>query len=152
MPKKLDKKDQKIAELTSDLLRAHADLVNYQRRSEDEKSKLADFARAMVVRQLLPLIDNLELALSHLPKDLQKNDWAKGVANVGRQVQETLSEMGVDRIKTVGSTFDPHLHEAVSVDGEGHQEIISEELRSGYKLGDEVIRPAMVRIKKEQPK
>lgn len=148
MTKKVDKRDEQIAELTADLQRAHADLINYQRRAEEEKGKLADFAKAMVIKQLLPLLDNLERALTNLPKELAKNDWAKGVATTGKQVQEALTKLGAVRIKTVGEPFDPHLHEAVSVEGDSGDEVISEELQAGYALGDEIIRHAVVKVKR----
>jgi molecular chaperone GrpE len=64
------------------------------------------------------------------------------------QFEKTLTDMGVERIKTVGEPFDPHLHDAVSVEeGDGGQETVSEELQAGYKLGDDVIRHAMVRVR-----
>jgi molecular chaperone GrpE len=67
---------------------------------------------------------------------------------VVRQFEKTLADIGVKRIKTVGEPFDPHIHEAVSAEeGDGDQEIVSEELQAGYKLGDEVIRHAMVRVR-----
>ena len=72
----------------------------------------------------------------------------KGVQGVVKQFEKTLADMGVERIKTVGEPFDPHLHEAVGIEeGDSGQEIVSEELQPGYKLGDEVIRHAMVKVK-----
>ena len=75
-------------------------------------------------------------------------DRTSGVQGVVKQFEKTLADLGVERIKTVGEPFDPVYHEAVSAEeGEGTVEIVSEELQSGYKLGDEVIRHAMVRVK-----
>jgi molecular chaperone GrpE len=137
-----------IEELTAALQRERADAVNLRRRHEEQIASLRESVKARVVRDLLPVIDNLERALKHVPADLQDNDYVKGVAGVVRLFEKTLADLGVERIKTVGEVFNPHLHEAVSMEeGDGEQEIISEELQSGYALGDEVIRHAMVRVK-----
>lgn len=146
------KSAQQIAELTEALQRAQADLVNFRARAEREKSEIADYIKAQVVTDLLPLIDNLERALSHLPKEFVDNDWAKGVSAVSKQVSDTLTKLGVERIKTAGEPFDPHLHEAVSVDGDSGEEIVSEELQTGYRLGNTVLRHAMVRVKMKPKK
>jgi molecular chaperone GrpE len=101
-----------------------------------------------VIRDLLPVIDNFERALKHVPADLADNDYIKGVQGVVKQFEKTLADIGVVRIATVGQVFDPHYHEAVSMeDGDGITEVVSEELQAGYALGDEVIRHAMVRVK-----
>jgi molecular chaperone GrpE len=79
---------------------------------------------------------------------LADNDYVKGVQGVVKQFEETLTKLGVHRIKTVGEVFDPTYHEAVSMDDAGGDtEVVSEELQSGYQLGDEVVRHAMVRVK-----
>src|SRR6185436_3717743 len=102
------------------------------------------------VRELLPVIDNFDRALKHVPKDLANNDYVKGVNGVVKQFEKTLADMGVERIKTVGEVFNPHLHEAISVEGDEGNEIVCEELQSGYKLCDEVIRHAMVKVRMEE--
>jgi molecular chaperone GrpE len=109
---------------------------------------LKDLVKAGVVRDLLPVIDNFERALKHVPAELADNDYIKGVQGVVKQFEKTLADVGVERIKTVGEPFDPRYHEAVSMeDGDGATETVSEELQAGYKLGEEVIRHAMVRVK-----
>lgn len=147
--KKTAKADKELLKLTEDLQRAQADLVNYRNRVEREKAELLDFAKGQVISELLPLLDNLERALAHLPKELTQNDWAKGVVSVSKQVQEALKKMGVERIGTVGKAFDPHLHEAVSAEGDGEVETVTEELQAGYKLGQEVLRPAIVKVRRK---
>jgi molecular chaperone GrpE len=107
--------------------------------------------KAHVIKDLLPIIDNFERALKHVPTDLEENDYVKGVQGVVKQFEKTLSDLGVEKIKTVGEPFDPHLHEAISMDeGEGDKEVVSEELQAGYKVGDDVIRHAMVRVKTDK--
>jgi len=139
---------QQVAELTDALQRERADVINVRRRHDEQVASLKDTVKANVVRDLLPVIDNFERSLKHVPKDLEGNDYIKGVQGVVKQFERTLADIGVERIKTVGEPFDPRYHEAVSMDeGDGTTEIVSEELQSGYSLGDEVIRHAMVRVK-----
>ena len=139
---------RQLNELTVALQRERADALNLRRRHEEEIAGLRNRLKANVVRDLLPVIDNFERALKHVPKDLESNDYIKGVQGVVKQFEKTLADMGVERIKTVGQAFDPTLHEAVSMEeGDGTQEIISEELQSGYRLGNDVMRHAMVRVR-----
>lgn len=149
---KLDPKalQQQIVELTTALQHERADAINVRRRSEEDRQKLAGFYKAMVVRELLPAIDNLERALKHTPKDLISSDYAKGLQNVAKQFEKIFSDLGIERIATNNQAFDPRYHEAVSMEeGQGSHEVISEELQAGYKLGDEVLRHAMVKVKME---
>lgn len=146
--KKQDNLQQQIDELTLALQRERADAENLRRRYDQQISELSSVVRAGVVKDMLPVIDNLERALIHVPKDLEQNDYVKGVRGVVSQFQKTLKDLGVERVKTVGEVFDPELHEAVSMEeGDGDKEIISEELQSGYLVNGEVIRHAMVRVK-----
>lgn len=157
MKQKMNKKPtladlhQQVGELTQALQRERADSLNLKRRTEEERAQMADFYKAMIVSELLPALDNLERALMHAPKDLKGHDYVKGVQSVAKQFDLALSQLGVERIKTVGEHFDPHLHEAVHLDdGEGEHEIVTEELQAGYKIGDEVIRHATVKVKMEK--
>ncbi|QQS20101.1 nucleotide exchange factor GrpE [Candidatus Saccharibacteria bacterium] len=136
------------AQLTEALQRERADATNIRRRHEEQIVSLRSTVKVSVVKDLLPIIDNFERALKHIPKDLTENDFVKGIEGVVKQFEKTLADIGVERIKTLGEPFDPHLHEAVSMEeGDGKQEIVSEELQSGYRLGNDVIRHAMVRVK-----
>lgn len=139
---------QQIAELTEALQRERADATNIRRRHEEQIAGLKNMVKASVVRDLLPVVDNFERALKHVPAELEGNDYIKGVQGVVKQFEKTLSDIGVVRIATVGEPFNPHFHEAVSMEeGDGATEVVGEELQSGYALGDEVIRHAMVRVK-----
>lgn len=150
MPKKpkIDELEQQIAELTDALQRERADVINIRRRHEEQMGSLKNMVKAQVVKELLPAIDNLERALAHAPKDLKEHDYVKGVQGVVKQFEKTLQDIGIAKIKSVGEPFDPKLHEAVSMEhGKGKHEIVSEELQQGYTLEDEVLRPAMVKVK-----
>ncbi len=142
-----------IAELTAALQQERADAENLRRRHEEQIGGLKTMVKANLVRDLLPVIDNFERSLKHIPKDLTNNDYIKGINSIVKQFEKTLEQMGVERIKTVGEVFDPRLHEAVSMDeGDGDVEVVSEELTPGYKIGDDIIRHAMVKVKMEQAK
>lgn len=145
----LEQMAQQVTELTEALQRERADVINVRRRHDEQMASVRNVVKASVVRDLLPAIDNLERALKHVPKDIAQHDYVKGVSGVVKQFEKALVDLGVVKIHTVGEPFDAQLHEAVSMeDGDGDKEIISEELQSGYILGDEVIRHAMVRVKK----
>lgn len=146
--KKSSALETKILELTEALQRERADAMNIRRRHEEELANLKNRSKATVIRELLPVIDNFERALKHVPKELESNDYIKGVSGIVKQFEKTLADLGVERIKTVNEPFDPTYHEAVSVDDTGGDtEIVSEELQSGYKIGDDILRHAMVRVK-----
>jgi molecular chaperone GrpE len=153
-PPKDDKSTQlkaQLEELTQALQRERADAINIRRRHDEETANLRNHLKANIVRDFLPVIDNLERALKHVPKDLEANDYVKGVAGVVKQFEKSLEQIGVERIKTVGEAFDPRYHEAVSMEeDDGSKEVVSEELQAGYQLGEDVIRHAMVRVKMEK--
>ncbi|MBX4201473.1 nucleotide exchange factor GrpE [Candidatus Saccharibacteria bacterium] len=145
--------EQKVGELTDALQRERADAQNLRRRTDEERAKMAEFYKAMVIQELLPALDNLERAMKHVPKDLADHDYVKGTQGVIKQFEQSFSQLGVKRIKTVGEVFDPRLHEAVHMeDGDGSVEVVCEELQPGYLIGDEVIRHAMVKVKMEKIK
>lgn len=139
---------EQISDLTEALQRERADATNLRRLHNEQIAGLRVSAKAQVVQQLLPVIDNFERALKHIPKDLTDHDYVKGVQGIVKQFETTLSDMGVSKIATTGAMFDPNFHEAVSMEeGDGKEEIVSDELQSGYVLGDIVIRHAKVRVK-----
>jgi molecular chaperone GrpE len=154
-PKKITRKpastvklEQQVIQLTEALKRERADSINSRNRHEQQLAEANKRAKASVVKSLLPVIDNLERSLKHVPKELEGNDFIKGVEAITRQFDKFLSDLGVSKIATVGSPFDPNFHEAISMEeGSGSQEVVSEELQSGYKLGDQVVRHAMVRVR-----
>lgn len=139
---------QQIAELTEALQRERADAMNLRRRHEERVTLMHTTVKASIVKDFLPIVDNLERALKHVPDDLVDHDYVKGVQAIIKQFEKTFSSLGIERIATVGEEFNPHVHEAVSMEeGDDEKEIVTEELQSGYKIGDDVIRHAMVRVK-----
>lgn len=137
-----------VVDLTAALQRERADAINQRRRFDEQLAGVRASLKTSVIAELLPVIDNFERALKHVPAELVDNEYVKGVQGVVKQFESTLQAMGVERIATVGQPFDPNVHEAVSMEeGDGQQEVVSEELQAGYKIGNDVIRHAMVRVK-----
>lgn len=151
-PKKdaLNKIETELNQTLADLQRTRADFENYRKRSELEKEHLKEMAKAATVLRLLPVVDNIDRALAHLPDHLQDDHWAKSVVSLQKNVDKSLETLGVKRIHSPpGTPFDPHYHEAIHMDeGEGKYEVIAEELQSGYMLHDTVIRHSLVRVKR----
>jgi len=140
--------DNQLAALTEALQRERADSLNLRRRHEQDVSNLRNYVKADVVKDLLPVIDNFERSVKHIPDNLKDNDYITGIKSILNQFEKVIKDLGVDRIETVGQIFDPSVHEAVSMEeGEGEHEMVVEELQSGYKIGDQVIRHAIVKVK-----
>lgn len=145
--KKNSKVEQALAELTADLQRVQADFINYRNRAEDDRQRMIDGAKAATIMKLLPIIDDIERAVSHIPEELFENNWVKGVAALPKNLEKGLLDLGIKRISSLSEEFDPNIHEAVSVEeGNGAHEVVIEELRAGYVQNGHVIRPAMVRV------
>lgn len=142
--------EQRLGELTEALQRERADAINVRRRAEEDRVKMASYFKASVIKELLPFIDNFDRALMHSPDSSDKSlsDWLKGLDSISKQLWQTLDSFGVKKINTIGEVFDPRYHEAVQMDenSEGSKEIITEEFVSGYTMGDEVLRHAMVKV------
>lgn len=147
--KKVDEFEQQIADLTMDLQRTRADFENYRKRVDAEKAMARENGKASAVLQLLPVIDNIERAITHMPADLAGNAWAESVAGLVKNLEKNLTTLNLKRIDaTPGTAFNPELHEAIQFDedSEGDHEVIAEELQSGYTLNDAPIRHAMVKV------
>jgi len=151
-PKK-SKKDieleQTIGELTSDLQRTRADFENYRKRSESEKVSARESGQASAILKLLPVIDNIERAITYMPAELSDNKWAQGIAGLAKNLDSSLSSLNLKRIDaTPGTEFNPDLHEAIQFDEDaaGEHEVVAEQLQAGYTLGGTPIRHAMVKV------
>src|SRR4051812_48264906 len=142
----------KIDELTLDLQRTRADFENYRKRVELEKTAARDAGQASAILKLLPVIDNIERAVTYMPEELKDNKWANGVATLTKNLEKALESLNLKRIEsTPGADFNPDLHEAIQFDedAEGESEVIAEELQAGYLLNGRPIRHAMVKVSKK---
>jgi molecular chaperone GrpE len=137
-------------ELKDRLLRTAAEFDNYRKRIERDRLALNDSIAASVLADLLPIVDDLERALAADATSEGAEAYRRGVELVLKQIQELLRRRGVTAIDAVGADFDPNLHQAVSHEpAEGHREgEVIEEFRRGYKIGDRLLRPAMVKVAK----
>ena len=130
--------------------RVQAEFINFKTRTEQEKLQLSNFAKAQTIKDLLPVIDDLERALAHQPEELKQDKWAQGVQKVHERLLKQLEKLGVKRIEALNQVFDHNLHEAVQAEGEGDTQIVTEVLQNGYTLGDQVIRHAVVKVTHQQ--
>lgn len=132
-----------IDELEDRYKRLLAEFENYKKRSQKERDSLYGMVTGDVVMTILPIMDNLEKAADAHTEDL---NYQAGVKMVSKQLSEALAKLGLTEIESIGTTFDPELHEAVSHvedSSKGIQEIV-EEYRKGYKIGNKVVRHSMV--------
>ena len=139
----LKKCQAELDDTTDRLKRIMAEFENYKKRSAKERENLYGSIIADIVEKMLPVLDNLEKAVEAKTKDA---NYKAGVELVLKQYQDVLTSFGVKKIETVGQTFDPEIHEAVSSiqdDKYGEKEIV-QEFRTGYMVGNKVIRHAMV--------
>lgn len=147
--KKQEELEQQVGELTLDLQRTRADFENYRKRVEQEKEMARGSGRAGAIMKLLPIVDDIDRALNHLPEDLKDNAWANSVMKLSKNLDKSLAGMGVERINaSEGSVFNPDLHDAVQFDeeAEGENEVVAEVLQAGYKVDGIVMRPSMVKV------
>lgn len=145
--------ENEISELKKTMARRQMDFDNYRKRIERERGDTFQNQIGNLATQMLPVLDNLNRALdaaSHFKGD-QSNDFQQffdGIALVNQQLNEIFSEMGVQPVATVGHIFNPHFHEAVATEttDEFPPNMIIEEFLRGYRLGDKLIRAAMVKV------
>ena len=137
------------ATLYDQLLRRAAEFENYRRRIERERSDAYQRARVDVLVEFLPVVDNFERALSSL-EDIggDAEAWRRGVELIHKQFQDALTKFGLEPVDAVGKTFDPHLHEAVTIEAtDKHKEnTVIEEFQRGYRIGDKLLRPSKVKV------
>lgn len=123
--------------------RAQADFVNYKRRTEQEMQEIGKRANSTLVLNILPILDDLERALTSVPDDLAGVSWVDGLSLIDRKLRGALEAMGLSPIKAIGEPFDPNIHEAV-MQGKGKEGMVIQELEKGYRFQDKIIRPTKV--------
>lgn len=135
-------KDQ-VDELTEMAKRAMADMQNMKRRFEEEKIAVITRANANLIKELLPVIDNFDRALDHIPEEAK--DWAEGLTMSINQMKKVFEDFGLKAIEAEGKEFNPDLHEAV-VQSPGKKDTIIKEFEKGYILGEQVLRHSKVSV------
>lgn len=137
-----------LDELNQRFLRTAADFENYKRRTALEKDDLLKYSNAKIIGEILPVLDNFQLALKTPGDSKEVQNVVKGVDMIYRQLLQVLENAGMTKIEAVGHAFDPNLHEAImQVDDDSvPEDTVVEELRAGYMLKERVIRPSMVKV------
>lgn len=130
---------ERIAELTNDLQRTRADFENYRKQMDAQKSQAAEYARQDTVKKFLPLLDDLDRAITATP----------ALQPLAKNLEKATKDLGLEKIVAApGTDFNPELHDAVMMeDTPGDKQVIAEELRAGYLYNNAVLRPAMVKVK-----
>ena len=147
MPKEEKETSATAEEYYAQLQRVMADFDNYRKRVTKEKDALYNLISAELITEFLPVLDTLEKSAFTVNADDEKSKaWKEGIELVCKQFEDVLKKLGAEEIKAVGEPFDPNLHDAVMhVEDESLGEnIISKELKKGYKLKDRIIRHSMV--------
>ena len=135
-----------LEEMRTSLQRVQADFVNYKRRADQEREEMLRHLNAGLITRLLPVLDDLGMALDHAPKAAEGKAWADGVGLVNRKLHSILESEGAAVIEAEGQEFDPSQHEALGFqESTEHQEgQIALVVRPGYVLNGRVLRPAQV--------
>lgn len=147
-----NKKDEEIKDLKLKLeeehdllLRTAAEFDNYKKRTEREKLSVGEYAKADIVKKLLPVIDNIGRTVG---MDTQSPEYIKGIELIVKQLLSLSESIGITPLAKQGDAFDPSIHDAVmhTEDENFGDNVVAEVLQQGYKIGDTVIRPAMVKV------
>jgi molecular chaperone GrpE len=139
--------DTAEAEVRDRYLRLAADFENYKKRARQEQLDVRQYAASELISRLLPALDDLHNALEHKPANVDPA-WAKGLELGVRKLEEAMAAHGLQPIDSVGSAFDPKLHEAIGHEesAEHPEDTVVSELRRGYRIHDRVVRPSLVRV------
>lgn len=142
---------QEASEKNYDLyLRSEAEIENIKKRNKKEKEDWLKYANETLIKEILPVLDNLEMAISHTQNENSLNALREGVELTLKGLKDTLAKSGLEEVKAEGERFDPNYHHAVSEQNDENVEagIILQELQKGYTLNSRLIRPAMVIVSK----
>ena len=144
----LEQKNGELKEAREKQLRVFAEMENYKKRTARDQMEQLRYANEKLLKELLPVLDNLERALSHVKDSSERSPWIEGVELTYRQFLDVLKKFGVTPIASVGESFDPSRHQAVTyLDTNEHPENhVAEELQKGYLYHERVLRPSMVAV------
>jgi len=144
----LEEERRRSEESLTKLKYLQADFENYRKRIDKEIKEIEDFSTGGLVRKLLTVLDELELAVKNAEKRGEKGPFLEGIKMIYKNLFATLEREGLRRIEAVGKEFDPELHEAVEKveAGKHEKDIVVEEIRSGFTFKDQVLRPSLVKV------
>lgn len=141
-----------IARLTAErddyleqLQRSRAEFINYRKRTDQERLKLAEIFTSETLKQFLPVIDDFDRAIEAVPESDKASGWVAGISLIYQKLLGILERAGVEVVDSLGQPFDPAVHEAVATDSGTSGQAVVEVYQKGYKLGDTLLRAAMVK-------
>ncbi|MFQ5835008.1 MAG: nucleotide exchange factor GrpE [bacterium] len=142
--------DKEAGEYLDYLKRLKAEFENYKRRSQKERERIVSLSNEDLIKQFLPVLDDLERAVDSSQQSKNHAGLVEGMRMILEKLRGVLQSQGLEEIKAQGEEFNPHFHEALmSVDlAEYPDNLVVEEMRKGYKLNDKILRPAMVKVNK----
>ena len=146
----LEKKEKELASLHDRLLRTQAEFENYKKRMSREKASMLKFGNESLMREILPIIDNLELSLGHASKVKSIDSMIEGIEMVKKELLKKLEKFGLKMVVAKGEKFDPEKHEAVAQveTAESPEGTVVDELQKGYSIHDRLLRPSKVTVAK----
>lgn len=127
------------------LQRSRAEFINYRKRTDAEKLRLGEMFTASTIGKFLPVVDDWDRAMAAVPENEHDDGWFKGISMIKSKFDQLLENAGVKEVDGVGAPFDASIHEAVSADPGTSADYVVEVYQKGYKLGDTLLRPAMVK-------
>jgi molecular chaperone GrpE len=149
LAQRLAQAEKEAAEYKDQWLRSVAELKNFKRRSDAERTELMKNASASLILKLLPIIDDFERAAASVPPEIDEHPWWAGTKLITQKLRTVLESEGVTPIEAEGTDFDPNWHEAVMYEeSEGQEGKVTAELQKGYRLHDRLLRPTMVKVGK----
>ena len=149
--KALEEKEESLKELNNKYLYLQADFENFKKIKAKEKQDILKFGNEVLIKELIPVIDNLERAIDHVGKSEDANGIIEGVQITLNEFLKVLERSGVERVDAVGKKFDPNVHEALFQEEKEDVEpdTVISELQKGYTLNSRLLRPARVSVSKK---
>jgi len=150
LKKKLEECEKLKDEYLAGWQRERADFLNYKREELERIGEILKYTNVGLILNILPILDNFEIAEKKIPEDLKNDENVKGILQLKNQILDFLKNQGVEEIKSLGEKFDPNFMEVVETTEAKDKEsgIVVEEIQKGYKINGKVLRPAKVRVTK----
>lgn len=150
LTRRIDQLEADLEAANSERLRAIADFQNFKRRSQQDMAAFRQLATENLIVELLPVLDNFERTAAHLQAGADPARMLEGVLAVERQLRSILESQNLRRIPALGESFDPDMHEAIAMESsEDHPDnTVVAEIEPGYRIGPKIVRPARVRVVK----
>lgn len=148
LEKELAESQEQCKEFSEGWQRERADFLNYRKRVEREQAQLHQIISGNIIKKYLSVMDDMERALANRPQSAETQDWWEGMELIYRKLKGILEAEGVEVIPAEGEVFDPTIHEAITHEENGEVEsgTVIAVVAQGYRIGDRIIRPALVRV------